>query len=187
MWYRCGVAVVVCVLCARCVHTPAGGDTNELIQLSEEPFPSPVVISGVEFFLEGLAQVGLGSYQVDPLSGTIYVDGMPVVRRLRYSIYEIDGRRYHFARGSKVYVFQRRPQGQLHVQVKNLRLCLVGHPDERFVVSYRCNGEEVVQYGITKLYYSGGRWRLEGGAPVGPGGVRLTRTGKITFLLPQGR
>ena len=154
-------------------------------------FASPIYFNSVEFTIEVDSVGSEGSVRIVPERGVILLRGEPIVRTLRYAIFEIDGRRYHFPRGAKVFIFAPRPDGRCRIHFKELPVILSGRPGRRFVASIRMTPEgEILGYGETKIRFLKGRYFGPDGrelpAEALRKGVTVTRRGEIKVGGNQG-
>ena len=137
--------------------------------------------------MEFLLERGELPASFQPVPGLIFEGDKPVVKVVRYSIFEIDGRKYHFAKGNKVFIFKPRPEGKLPMFFKALPLLLVGRPGDCFVVSWRKERRgEILRYGVTEILFDGKGYYLGDGSRIKAEavkrGLRITRMGKISLL-----
>ncbi len=143
-----------------------------------------VVFHSVRFFFEQSADGANAFVQLDPLAGVVLLDGKPMIRRPRPSLFEVDGRQYHFKKNSQVYIFAPRPNGECTLTFKTLPLTLVGPKQDRFVVEQREAGPRVtLKYELTTIDYENGRYFLAEGKELSAvslkRGLRITRWGEV--------
>ncbi len=150
------------------------------------PFAAPLLFNDVEFLIEKSRRQGEAEVSFDFVRGVLYEGGRPIMRQLRYSIFEIEGRRYHFPKGTKVFLFRPRPEGELGLRFRDLQVVLKGNPRKHFVLQYRTEGVEEIQYGLARIAYDGGTYVVNGKHKLTPeeiqAGLRLTRTGVFSSL-----
>jgi hypothetical protein len=144
---------VLLLLASACTVTAPVRDGDSTV--SGGTFTAPVLFHSVEFLLE----IDRSGTDVSLDIDAILYRGEPIVRCVRPSIFEIDGKLHHFEKGAKVFVFAPRPGGELPMNFKELPLVLTSAPQRRFVVSWRVKGpEEVLKFGSAELRYRAGRY-----------------------------